>query len=64
MPREVTELALVIGPEGGLTEEDIAVALAHQAIVVTLGVRNLRAETAAIAAVAITMDTLDQNSPE
>ena len=59
VPQDVTELSLVIGPEGGLTEEEIAVALANQAIVVTLGVRNLRAETAAIAAVAITMDGLE-----
>ena len=59
VPQDVTELSLVIGPEGGLTEEEIAVALANQAIVVTLGVRNLRAETAAIAAVAITMDVLE-----
>jgi 16S rRNA (uracil1498-N3)-methyltransferase len=59
VPQDVTELALVIGPEGGLTEEEIALARAHQAVVVTLGVRNLRAETAAIAAVAIAMDALD-----
>ena len=53
-------LSLVIGPEGGLTDEEIAVARQHDAIVVTLGQRNLRAETAAIAAVAILMDALDQ----
>ncbi|MDQ2950674.1 MAG: 16S rRNA (uracil(1498)-N(3))-methyltransferase [Chloroflexota bacterium] len=64
VPQDVTELALVIGPEGGLTEEEIALARANQAIVVTLGVRNLRAETAAIAAVAIAMDALDQTIPE
>lgn len=59
VPREVTELSLVIGPEGGLSEEEIAVARASEAIVVSLGPRNLRAETAAIAAVAIVMDALD-----
>ena len=64
VPTDVTELSLVIGPEGGLTEEEIALARANQAIVVTLGVRNLRAETAAIAAVAITMDALDRTAPE
>ena len=64
VPQDVTELALVIGPEGGLTEEEIALARSHQAIVVTLGVRNLRAETAAIAAVAITMDALDRDIHE
>lgn len=59
IPRDVTEMSLVIGPEGGLTDEEIAVARESGAIVVTLGVRNLRAETAAIAAVALTMDLLD-----
>jgi 16S rRNA (uracil1498-N3)-methyltransferase len=59
VPLDVAELSLVIGPEGGLSEEEIAVAREHDAIVVSLGPRNLRAETAAIAAVAIVMDALD-----
>jgi len=59
LPRDVTELSLVIGPEGGLAEEEIAIAREHDAIVVSLGDRNLRAETAAIAAVAIAMDLLE-----
>lgn len=62
LPRDAEALSLVIGPEGGLSEEEIAVARAHDAIVVTLGERNLRAETAAIAAVAIAMDALDERS--
>ncbi len=45
-------LSLVIGPEGGLTEEEIASARQRGARVVTLGPRNLRSETAAVAAVA------------
>ena len=53
------ELSLVIGPEGGLSEEEIALARTYEAIVVSLGARNLRAETAAIAAVAVVMDALD-----
>ena len=60
IPRDVTEMSLVIGPEGGLTDEEIAVARESGAIVVTLGSRNLRAETAAIAAVAVVMDVLDE----
>jgi 16S rRNA (uracil1498-N3)-methyltransferase len=60
IPRDVTEMSLVIGPEGGLTDEEIAVARENGAIVVTLGPRNLRAETAAIAAVAVAMDALDE----
>jgi len=59
LPKDVAELSLVIGPEGGLADEEIAVAQRHEAIVVSLGRRNLRAETAAIAAVALVMDTLD-----
>jgi len=59
LPPDVEELSLVIGPEGGLSEEEIALARTHEAIVVSLGARNLRAETAAIAAVAIVMDALD-----
>jgi len=59
LPKDVDELSLVIGPEGGLDEDEIAVARSHEAIVVSLGQRNLRAETAAIAAVAIAMDLLD-----
>jgi 16S rRNA (uracil1498-N3)-methyltransferase len=60
IPRDVSEMSLVVGPEGGLTEEEIALARENGAIVVTLGSRNLRAETAAIAAVAVTMDALDE----
>ncbi|MDE3112810.1 MAG: 16S rRNA (uracil(1498)-N(3))-methyltransferase [Chloroflexota bacterium] len=45
-------LSLVIGPEGGLSEEEVALARERGASVVTLGRRNLRSETAAIAAVA------------
>ena len=59
LPADVAELSLVIGPEGGLSEDEIAVARANGAIVVSLGPRNLRAETAAIAAVAIVMDAVD-----
>ena len=47
------DISLVIGPEGGLTLEEIGVARAHHAAVVSLGLRTLRAETAAIAAVAV-----------
>ncbi len=59
LPKDVASLSLVIGPEGGLTDEEIAVARQHDAIVVTLGRRNLRAETAAVAAVAVVMDVLE-----
>jgi 16S rRNA (uracil1498-N3)-methyltransferase len=49
----VTDSAsLVIGPEGGLTAVEIELARSRGASIVSLGPRNLRSETAAIAAVA------------
>jgi len=46
-------LALAIGPEGGWTPEEISLFTTHAWTPVTLGPRILRAETAAIAAIAI-----------
>jgi len=46
---------LFIGPEGGLTAEEVALAQRHGVQVVSLGSRILRAETAALAAVASVM---------
>ena len=46
-------LALAIGPEGGWTPEEMSQFTEHQWTQVTLGPRILRAETAAIAAIAI-----------
>ena len=46
-------LALAIGPEGGWTPEEIILFTTHTWQPVTLGPRILRAETAAIAAIAI-----------
>ncbi|MGD0799574.1 MAG: RsmE family RNA methyltransferase [Acidobacteriaceae bacterium] len=48
-----TILALAIGPEGGWTPEEIGLFTTHAWTPVTLGPRILRAETAAIAAIAI-----------
>jgi 16S rRNA (uracil1498-N3)-methyltransferase len=50
---ESTDLALAIGPEGGWTPEEISLFTTHAWTPVTLGPRILRAETAAIAAIAI-----------
>lgn len=44
---------LVIGPEGGFSEREVAYALGHGFNVITLGHKILRAETAAIAACAM-----------
>jgi 16S rRNA (uracil1498-N3)-methyltransferase len=48
-----SETALAIGPEGGWTPEEISLFTQHDWQPVTLGPRILRAETAAIAAIAI-----------
>jgi 16S rRNA (uracil1498-N3)-methyltransferase len=57
---QTAQLSLVIGPEGGLSMDEIALARAHDAVTVSLGPRNLRSETAAIAAVALVMDVVER----
>ena len=56
-PREVT---LVIGPEGGITADEIAQLTASGARTVTLGRRILRTETAGLCALAVTMAALGE----
>ncbi|MGH2492958.1 MAG: RsmE family RNA methyltransferase [Candidatus Limnocylindria bacterium] len=58
LPQSARALSLVIGPEGGIADDEIALARERAAITVSLGGRNLRSETAAIAAVALVMDRL------
>lgn len=53
-PEPVT-VVLFIGPEGGLMAEEVTLAQRHHVQAVTLGPRTLRAETAALAAVANVM---------
>jgi 16S rRNA (uracil1498-N3)-methyltransferase len=45
-------VAVCIGPEGGLTPEEVGLARQHGAVAVTLGPRILRTETAGLAAAA------------
>lgn len=52
-------VVLFIGPEGGLTSEEVELAQQHGVQSVTLGQRILRAETAALAAVANVMYELE-----
>ncbi len=52
-------VVLFIGPEGGLTSEEVELARQHGVQSVTLGQRILRAETAALAAVANVMYELE-----
>lgn len=56
-PKEIT---LVIGPEGGITAEEIARLTAIGARPVTLGRRILRTETAGLCALAVTMAALGE----
>jgi 16S rRNA (uracil1498-N3)-methyltransferase len=53
---------LAIGPEGGWTPEEMSAFTAHNWTHVTLGPRILRAETAAIAAIAIVSSAMQQVS--
>jgi 16S rRNA (uracil1498-N3)-methyltransferase len=54
----VSEIRLFIGPEGGFSPAEAALAERSGAWLVTLGHRILRAETAAIVASALVLDTL------
>lgn len=54
-------VVLFIGPEGGLMAEEVKLAQRHGVQVVTLGPRILRAETAALAAVANVMYELESS---
>jgi len=46
-------LTLLIGPEGGFTDAEVALAVGHGATVINIGKRVLRTETAGLAALAI-----------
>ncbi len=52
---QVRDLGLLIGPEGGISAEEMEEARSYGARPVTLGPRILRAETAAIASAAVVM---------
>lgn len=52
VPLGTRAVSIVVGPEGGLTEDEVALARARGAVTTSLGPRNLRSETAAVAAVA------------
>jgi 16S rRNA (uracil1498-N3)-methyltransferase len=50
---ETSPRAIVIGPEGGFTEDELAIARHHGVRAAALGAAILRADTAAIAALAV-----------
>jgi 16S rRNA (uracil1498-N3)-methyltransferase len=53
------QVALLIGPEGGFSGEEISTARQHGIIPVSLGRRVLRMETAAIIATALVVEALE-----
>lgn len=52
-PSEHGEALVIIGPEGGFTDAEVALARASGALTVSLGRQILRVETAAVTAIAI-----------
>jgi 16S rRNA (uracil1498-N3)-methyltransferase len=58
--RENAEIDIIIGPEGGFAEDEVKAAEEAGIMPVTLGARTLRAETAAVAALAITLHELGE----
>jgi 16S rRNA (uracil1498-N3)-methyltransferase len=51
---------LLIGPEGGFSPDEVEAARAASAVVVSLGQARLRAETAALAALTLTVMLSDE----
>ena len=58
--QELQNVALLIGPEGGFTEQEVSLAVNAGARPVSLGPRILRTETAAIVAAALVLSELEQ----
>ncbi|MBC8133486.1 MAG: 16S rRNA (uracil(1498)-N(3))-methyltransferase [Deltaproteobacteria bacterium] len=63
VPSGTTGVDVLIGPEGGLTAEEVGVATGAGFQIVTLGPRILRTETAAIAVLAVIQDHLGALGP-
>ncbi len=57
---ECTDVAVVIGPEGGMSAEEVQAMAAQGCRAVTLGPRILRTETAAITSIAMLMCLFEQ----
>jgi 16S rRNA (uracil1498-N3)-methyltransferase len=56
-------IMLIVGPEGGFSEREVAAAVEAGAVAVSLGARTLRTETAAIAGCAIIAHCTEQVCP-
>jgi 16S rRNA (uracil1498-N3)-methyltransferase len=59
LPERPHSVSVFIGPEGGYTEEEVALARESGAALVTLGRRVMRSETAAVVACGIILHELD-----
>ena len=59
LPERPRAVSVFIGPEGGYTDEEVALARESGAALLTLGRRVLRSETAAIVACGIVLHELD-----
>ena len=57
---DLTRVEILIGPEGGLTESEVAAVLGNGWQPVTLGPRPLRPETAAVVATALVQEALQR----
>jgi 16S rRNA (uracil1498-N3)-methyltransferase len=55
LPDDAARVRILVGPEGGFTEQELAVANEAGAAVVTLGTQILRTETAAVAGAALVL---------
>ena len=60
LDRRPPEVSLFIGPEGGFEASEVELAQAEAAVVVTMGHRVLRSETAGIVAAALVLDALGE----
>lgn len=56
-------IALLIGPEGGFSDEEVAAACEKGAVAMSLGKRILRTETAAVVASALILYELEELQP-
>ncbi|MDO5146408.1 MAG: 16S rRNA (uracil(1498)-N(3))-methyltransferase [Eubacteriales bacterium] len=57
---EKKTLGIIIGPEGGFQEKEVALAVEHGAHAITLGRRILRTETAGMAVLSVLMFLLEE----
>ncbi|MCX7984791.1 MAG: 16S rRNA (uracil(1498)-N(3))-methyltransferase [Bacteroidetes bacterium] len=56
----ITSILFIVGPEGGFTDEEVEHAHQSGCLVVNLGKRRLRSETAALVGVSTIVNTLEQ----